>query len=92
MRDGIKNQKAMHKLQGKHRNVDARQGQEWERLLRRDKLSDEPQRKGKPHQEDEVVVVVGGILIRRNIGQRLTRACKVEKSHPKDSGDPQKNV
>ena len=34
----------------------------------------------------------GGILIRRNIGQRLTRACKVEKSHPKDSGDPQKNV
>ena len=55
MRDGIKNQKAMHKLQGKHRNVDARQGQEWERLLRRDKLSDEPQRKGKPHQEDEVV-------------------------------------
>ena len=60
MRDGIKNQKAMHKLQVKHRNVDARQGQEWERLLRRDKLSDEPQRKGKPHQEDEVVVVVGG--------------------------------
>lgn len=59
MRDGIKNQKATHRLQGKHRNVDATQGQEWERLLRRDKLSDEPQRKGKPHQEDEVVVVVG---------------------------------
>lgn len=49
----------MHRLQGKHRNVDATQGQEWERLLRRNKLSDEPQRKGKPHQEDEVVVVVG---------------------------------
>lgn len=30
-----------------------------ERLLRRDKLPKEPQRKGKPHQEDEVVVVVG---------------------------------
>lgn len=55
MRDGIKNQKAMHRLQGKHRHVDATQGQGWERLLKRDKVSDEPQRKGKPHQEDEVV-------------------------------------
>lgn len=80
----------MHRLQGKHRHVDATQGQGWERLLKRDKVSDEPQRKGKPHQEDEVVG--GGILIRRNIGQRLTRACKVEKSHPEDSGDPRKNV